>query len=170
MIIVGTNMFTITVMTVGMREEASDFAFGFPSSQFASAGIRVDRLSIETRPMSAPTGMIQTCRCRIVRIIQERNMMMPYDGCDPYKRVYNKSAKICATKACHSELRPVEIANVRCHANSTSQISCTNPAKLASNKTCIAGFIECHEGRICGGIRFWFSSQIVNKRLGPTNQ
>ena len=53
---VGTSMFTKATMMVGISEEPSDFALGFSLSQRARAGIRVDKLSSETKPTSAPIG------------------------------------------------------------------------------------------------------------------
>ncbi len=56
MTMVGTSMFTKATMIVGMSEEPSDLALGFSLSQRARAGIRVDKLSRETRPTRAPIG------------------------------------------------------------------------------------------------------------------
>lgn len=56
---VGISILVTVTMTVGIRDEANDFALAWFASQSASAGIRVDRLSSDTRPMSADIGKIQ---------------------------------------------------------------------------------------------------------------
>lgn len=57
--IVGMSMLVTVTMTVGISDEARDFALACRESQSAKSGIRVERLSSETRPMSAEIGRIQ---------------------------------------------------------------------------------------------------------------